>query len=81
MHTRFNRIEQLLAAPPMPAIKNMKLIEKLPLSTVDDLNQFEAKLANESFYQEMLLYLQKVNGAGQYWRSASYKLCNFLFAK
>lgn len=79
-NARFDNIEKLITKHALPAVSS-KCEEKLPLTTIQEVNKFELKLQDNTFYIQMLMHMKKVNGSGQLWRNSCYKLCDFIFDK
>lgn len=80
--TRLDNIEKMIKKPNTPLIRQQICSDvKFPISSVEQLNLFEIKLQTQEFYNDTMIHLQSVNGSGQYWRSACYKLCDYIFEK
>lgn len=81
-NTRMDHLEKILQRNDTIFNSNASQIEcDFPLKSIDGVNTFEAKLMDAQFFKTVRLNLLKLNGAGQPWRPAAYKLCNFLFTK
>lgn len=83
INARFDRLEKMICSKNTLGTKtnSNKYKDLFPLKSFEHINDFEQKLADQIFYNEMVSFLRRVNGSGKEWRPSCYTLCDTMFTK